>query len=119
ARLAFSNAVEPHPLVPTAHERWTPGSLRDFAWRVFETWLSEGADARQQWALQAVGFWGDDECARKLAQMAKVWPGEGAGKRAQWALDALANIGTDAALMNINMLAEKSRFPAFKAAAAD
>lgn len=69
--------------------------------------------------MQAVGFLGDDDCARKLAALAKAWPGEGASARAQAALDALLNIGTDTALLNINLLAEKSKFPAFKAAAGE
>ncbi len=69
--------------------------------------------------MQSVGFLGDDDAARKLAALAKLWPGQGFGARAQSALDALLNIGTDAALVNINILAEKSRFPAFKQAAAE
>ena len=54
-----------------------------------------------------------------LAALAKAWPGEGFGARAQAALDALLNIGSDTALVAINILAEKSRFPAFKQAAAE
>lgn len=118
ARLAMSNPLEPHPLVPSAHERWTRESLGELAWAVFEAWLAGGGDAKQQWALQAVGFFGDDEAARQLTALARAWPGKGYGKRAQWAIDALANIGSDVALANINLLAEKSRFPAFKDAAA-
>lgn len=116
-RLASSNADEPHPAVPGANERYTADSREAFAWALFEAWLAAGADAKQVWCLQAVGFWGGDESAKKLTALAKKWPGEGAAKRAQWALDALANIGTDSALTSINLLAEKSRFPAFKTAA--
>ncbi len=117
ARLAFSNADEPHPGVLAARQRYTAKSRAAFAWALFEAWLDTKANAKAQWCLQALGFWGDDQVAGELTALAKKWPGQGAGKRAQWALDALANIGTDLALTNINLLAEKSRFPAFKEAA--
>ncbi|WP_146655329.1 DUF4132 domain-containing protein [Labilithrix luteola] len=116
-RLAFSNADEVHPGVIAAKARYTEPSRASFAWALFEAWLKEKADAKQGWCMQAVGFLGDDESARKLTALAKAWPGENASARAQAALDALLNIGTDAALININLLAEKSKFPAFKAAA--
>ena len=77
------------------------------------------ADAKEAWAMQAVGFLGDDECARKITALAKDWPGAGASARAQAALDVLLNIGSETALVNLNLLAEKSKFPAFKQAAAE
>lgn len=116
-QLAFSNADEVHPGVIAAKTRYTARSRAELAWALFDAWLKSGADAKQGWCMQAVGFLGDDECARRLAALAKVWPGENASARAQAALDALLNIGTDTALVNINLLAEKSKFPAFKAAA--
>ncbi len=116
-RLAFSNADEIHPGVIAAKTRYTAQSRAAFVWALFEAWLKSGADAKHGWCMQAVGFLGDDECARRLAALAKAWPGENASARAQAALDALLNIGTDTALVNINLLAEKSKFPAFKAAA--
>jgi hypothetical protein len=117
--LAFSNADEVHPGVLAAKRRFTSASRAAFAWALFEAWLVAKADPKDAWCMQSIGFFGDDECARKLAALAKAWPGENASARAQAALDALLNIGTDTALMNINVLAEKSRFPAFKAAAAE
>jgi len=116
-QLAFSNADEVHPGVIAAKSRYTAKSRAELAWALFDAWLKSGADAKQGWCMQAVGFLGDDECARRLAALAKGWPGENASARAQAALDALLNIGTDTALVNINLLAEKSKFPAFKAAA--
>ncbi len=115
--LAYSNADEIHPNVIAAKARYTAESRAAFAWALFEAWLAARADPKDGWCMQTVGFFGDDDCARKLATLAKAWPGEGASVRAQSALDALLNIGTDAALVAINLLAEKSRYPAFKAAA--
>lgn len=115
--LAFSNADEIHPGVIAARAKYTAASRAAFAWTLFESWLAAKAEPKDAWCMQSVGFFGNDECARKLATLAKAWPGEGASVRAQAALDALLNIGTDAALVNINLLAEKSRYPAFKLAA--
>ncbi len=115
--LAYSNADEIHPGVLAAKRTFTAASRAAFAWKLFEDWLAASGDPKHGWCMQTVGFLGDDDCARKLATLAKAWPGEGKSARAQAALDALLNIGTDTALVNINVLAEKSKFPAFKAAA--
>jgi hypothetical protein len=116
-RLAYSNADEVHPAVLAAKARYTAASRAEFAWALFEAWLAKGAPPAAGWCMQAVGFLGDDECARRLTTLARKWPGEKASARAQAALDALLNIGTDTALININLLAEKSRYPAFAGAA--
>lgn len=114
---AFSNADEVHPAVLAAKRTYTEASRAAFAWTVFEAWLAAGADPKHAWCMQMVGFLGDDASARKLSALAKEWPGQNAAARAQAALDALLNIGTDTALVHINLLAEKSKYPAFKAAA--
>jgi hypothetical protein len=116
-QLAWSNADEVHPGVLAAKAGYTPASRAAFAWALFEAWLAAGAPPKASWCMQAVGLLGDDDCARRLTALARKWPGENAAARAQAALDALLNIGTDTALININLLAEKSRFPAFAAAA--
>jgi hypothetical protein len=118
-RLAASNVDEVHPAVNAAQNNLTSKSKCEFAWAVFEAWMADGADSKQGWAMQALGFFGDDDTARRLCALAKDWPGQNASARAQAALDALLSIGTDAALVNMNLLAEKSKYPAFKAAAAE
>lgn len=115
--LAFSNADEVHPGVLAAKRIYTVGSRAAFAWALFSAWLGAGAEPKETWCMQALGHFGDDECARRLSKLAKEWPGQQASARAQAALDALVNIGTDAALSNIALLAEKSKFPKFKQAA--
>ncbi|MBJ6763779.1 DUF4132 domain-containing protein [Myxococcaceae bacterium JPH2] len=116
-QLAFSVSDEPHPGVLHAREALTEASRAAFAWALFEAWGKAKYDAKQSWCLQVVGFLGDAECARKLTALAREWPGENASKRAEAALDALYNQGSETALVLINLLAEKSRFPAFKTAA--
>ncbi|HPH66787.1 MAG TPA: DUF4132 domain-containing protein [Kofleriaceae bacterium] len=120
--LAWSNADEVHPGVTALKATCTATSRAAFSWELFMRWLDPQrgkADAKEGWAMQAVGFLGDDECARKITALAKDWPGAGASARAQAALDVLLNIGSETALVNLNLLAEKSKFPAFKQAAAE
>jgi hypothetical protein len=121
-QLAWSNADEVHPGVTALKATCTATSRAAFSWELFSRWLDPQrgkADAKEGWAMQAVGFLGDDDCARKITALAKDWPGAGASARAQAALDVLLNIGSETALVNLNLLAEKSKFPAFKQAAAE
>ncbi|MEU0559664.1 DUF4132 domain-containing protein [Dactylosporangium sp. NPDC006015] len=117
ARLSVCNADEVHPAVLAARDAWTAGSRAAFAQELFERWLTAGAPAPDGWCMQAVGLIGDDAGARRIAALAKHWPGQDASARAQAALDALRHRGTDAALIELNLLAEKSRFPVFKSVA--
>jgi hypothetical protein len=113
-RLASSDADEVHPAVLSARDRWTAGSRAAFADVLFDRWVAAGAPASEGWCMQAVGLIGDDAGARRLAAHARQWAGAGASARAQAALDALRQRGTDAALIELSLLAERSRFPVFK-----
>jgi hypothetical protein len=113
-RLASSDADEVHPAVLAARERWSAGSRASFAGVLFDRWVAAGAPASEGWCMQAVGLIGDDAGARRLATHARQWAGANASARAQAALDALRQRGTDAALIELSLLAERSRFPVFK-----
>jgi hypothetical protein len=89
-------------------------SLARFAWSVFQVWLSEGADPKDDWALTSLGPLGDDEVARRLSPLVRAWPGEGLHARAVKGLDVLAAIGSDLALMNLDAIAEKVKFKALQ-----
>ena len=84
----------------------TSESAAAFSWDLFSTWLSEGAPGKENWALRAIGWLGDDECARNLTKLIRKWPGEAAHARAVTGLDVLADIGSDVALINLNGIAE-------------
>ncbi|MEV6301344.1 DUF4132 domain-containing protein [Actinoplanes sp. NPDC051861] len=116
-RLASCDADEVHPAVPAARERWTAESRALFAVALFDRWVSAGAPASEGWCMQAVGLIGDDAGARRVAAHARQWAGTNAAARAQSALDALRHRGTDAALIELSLLAERSRFPVFKSVA--
>ncbi|BBH66671.1 hypothetical protein ACTI_33560 [Actinoplanes sp. OR16] len=117
-QLAACDADVVHPAVPASRDRWTAESRAAFADALFDRWLAAGAPAADGWCMQAVGLIGDDAGARKLASHARQWAGTNAGARAQAVLDALRHRGTDAALIELSLLAERSRFPVFKKVAA-
>ena len=118
-RMAASNPDELHPAIAAAKRRVPRAALAELARTLFEAWLAAGADPKQTFCLHAVGFFGDDEAVRRLAALARNWPGESAAARAVQALDTLVLNGGDAALLQLALIAEKSKFAAFKKAAAE
>jgi hypothetical protein len=108
--VAFSKPDAVYAGIAVAREACTPQSLGAFAWDLLLVWLAAGAPPKEDWALRAVGWLGDDECARRLTALIRKWPGESAHARAVTGLDALADIGSDVALMNLNGVAEKVKF---------
>ncbi|HWO60261.1 MAG TPA: DUF4132 domain-containing protein, partial [Umezawaea sp.] len=114
ARLTTAKADDVGRFVEVVRATCDPESLARFGWAVFEAWRAEGMPSKDRWALSAQGVVGDDETVRVLAPLVVAWPGEGAHPRAVSGLDALAAIGSDAALVRINEIAEKSRFDALR-----
>ncbi|WP_224363167.1 WGR and DUF4132 domain-containing protein [Hyalangium versicolor] len=108
--LSFSSLEEPYAGIEQVKAACEPSSLARFAWDLFEAWMVAGAPGKAGWAFQALGFFGDDECARKLAPLIRQWPGESAHARAVTGLDLLATIGTDVTLIYLNGIAEKVKF---------
>lgn len=108
--LMLSAVGEPYVGVGRVRAALTSESAAAFSWDLFSTWLSEGAPGKENWALRAIGWLGDDECARNLTKLIRKWPGEAAHARAVTGLDVLADIGSDVALMNLNGIAEKLKF---------
>ena len=108
--LMFSPVDDVYAGIEIVKAACEPKSLARFVWALFQAWLVNGAPSKEGFALTAVGFFGDDEAARKLAAYAREWPGEAAHARAVTALEVLATIGTDVALMHLNAIALKSKF---------
>jgi predicted DNA-binding WGR domain protein len=108
--LAFSAPNAVYAGVPMTREVCTQQSLSAFVWDLFTVWTAAGAPSKESWALRAVGWLGDDECARRLTPLIRKWPGESAHARAVMGLDVLTDIGSDVALMNLNGIAEKLKF---------
>lgn len=108
--VSFSTPEAIYAGIDVVKDAATADSLARFSWDLFSAWLAEGAPGKDGWALRAIGWLGDDECARQLTRLIRKWPGESAHQRAVTGLDVLADIGTDVALMNLNGIAEKLKF---------
>lgn len=108
--LAISKIDEPYAGLQVVKDTCDAASLADFAWDLFEAWLAGGGPSKEGWAFNALGHFGNDETARRLAPKIREWPGEAAHARAVSGLDLLAVIGTDMALMHLNAIANKVKF---------
>ena len=108
--LAFPSNEELYAGVDQLRDACTRESLADFAWDLFNAWLAAGTPSKDAWAMQALGWFGNDDTARKLTPLIRVWPGEGAHARAVAGLDVLTAIGSDVALMLLNGIAQKVKF---------
>jgi hypothetical protein len=112
--LQASTLEAPHPLLRPLREHAAPERLDAFAWKLFESWIAEGAPPKEKWAFTAAGFLGGDRTVIKLAPLVREWPGESQHQRAVLGLEVLRTIGTDTALMQINGIAQKVKFKGLK-----
>jgi predicted DNA-binding WGR domain protein len=102
------------PMLAALKAHADPLSLDAFAWNLFERWLTEGAASKEKWAMLAIGHLGGDGCALKLTPLVRAWPGESQHARAVVGLECLRAIGSDAALMQLNGIAQKLKFQGLK-----
>ncbi|GLY51511.1 hypothetical protein Lesp01_51670 [Lentzea sp. NBRC 102530] len=111
---ALSKPGELYAGLPIVREALDPASLAEFAWAAFKAWEQGGAPSKENWALAALGWFGDDETVRRLSPLIRNWPGESQHARAVSGLDVLAEIGTEVALSHLNSIAEKVPFKGLK-----
>lgn len=78
-----------------------PVSLSCLLWDVFDRWQKTRPTPKCEWPLIALGIWGNDHTAMKLATAIQNWPATGKLNRAEAALDVLGVIGTPTALSYI------------------
>jgi hypothetical protein len=69
--------------------------------------------------MAALGLLGSDDAAMKLTPLIRAWPGESQHPRAVFGLECLRTIGSDAALMQLNGIAQKLLSKGLKAKAAE
>lgn len=115
--LAISKPGAPYGGITVVRELADARSLADFAWELFDGWRFVDMPSRDSWAMTALAWFGDDDTARRLAQLIRAWPGQGAHPRAVAGLDVLAEMGTDAALMQLHHISQKVKFKALKSRA--
>ncbi|MFD4637240.1 DUF4132 domain-containing protein [Lentzea sp. NPDC058436] len=111
---ALSKPGDVYAGLPIARDALDGDSLAEFVWAVFQRWQEVGAPSKESWALNALGWLGDDSTVRALSPLIRVWPGESQHTRAVTGLDVLADIGTEVALSHLNSIAEKVKFKGLK-----
>ncbi|WP_089314973.1 DUF4132 domain-containing protein [Actinomadura mexicana] len=112
--LAMSPPGAPDPGIDTVRATCDGESLAAFAWALFERWRLFGERSEDAWALTAVGWFGDDDAARRLTPAIRAWPGENGHHKAVKGLDVLALIGTETSLMLLDGIAHRAPFKAIK-----
>lgn len=114
AALRQSTLANPVPLIEAIDRRVDQASLDAFAWKLFQHWIAAGGPSKEKWAFSALGLFGSDDVALRLAPLLREWPGEGQHQRAVHGLECLRAIGTDTALTQLNGIAQKVRFAGLK-----
>jgi hypothetical protein len=94
------------------------GSLSNFAWSLCRFWEAEGRPSKEAWAMDCLGYFGDETVADRLAPLVRSWPSEGAAPRAKRGADILAAMGSDRALEHLSALARNARSTPLRAHAA-
>lgn len=112
--LAMSKPGAVYAGVDAVKELCTAASLAEFGWGLFQRWQKIGMPAKDGWALDALGWLGDDETVRRLTPLIRAWPAEGGHARAVHALDVLAEIGTEVALMHLHGISQKTKTRALR-----
>jgi hypothetical protein len=105
--LAFTDSDEPYAGIEMVRDACDEVSLGDFVWDLFDMWMNAGAPAEEKWAFFALGHFGRDEHAHRIAALVRGWPTEGAFARAVMGLDVLATLRSDVSLMLLHGISEK------------
>jgi hypothetical protein len=93
-------------------------SLSHFAWSLYRLWEAEGRPSKEAWAMDCLGYFGDETVADRLAPLVRSWPSEGAAPRAKRGADVLAAMGSDRALEHLSALARNAKSTPLRAHAA-
>jgi hypothetical protein len=115
--LKQSSFDRPHAFVTALKRHCNPAVLDTFVWDLCDRWLQIGAEAKDKWALIAVGLLGTDTSVLKLARLIPAWRAGGYHQRAVLGLQCLRSIGTDTALMQINQIAQNRKLKVLQAKA--
>ncbi|KAB2350193.1 DUF4132 domain-containing protein [Actinomadura rudentiformis] len=112
--LALSTPEKPDPGIEIVREACDAASLAAFVSALFERWHGHGEAAADAWALTALGWFGDDEAARRLAPLIHTWPGHGGHAKAVKGVNVLARIGSESALTLLDGVARRAKFAALQ-----
>lgn len=84
---------------------------------LFDKWIFDGADMKKRWVLYAAAIHGDDRVIEKMARQIREWPKYSRGAAACEAVWALSFSPLPQALLAVDEIAGKFRYPQVKAAA--
>ena len=115
--LKKSSLDVPHGALAELKMIATPASLDHFARSVFNQWVTSGFPSQDRWKMTTLGLLGGDRSTNRLSELVRKWPGESQHARAVHGLDCLASIGSEAALIEIYRLSQRSEFRGLKGAA--
>ena len=109
--IAMSQLEVPYEGLRVIVGQCDPASLSDFAWSLYRLWEAEERPSKHVWAMNALGYFGDDLIADRLAPLVRAWPHAWVGMvpRAKRGADILAAIGTDRALGHLSALARNAK----------
>jgi hypothetical protein len=101
-------------LVQELKTRCDPNFLDKFAQQMLDAWIKDYAPNKDRWVLLAAGHLGHSGVALKLVPLIKTWRSAGNQPHALAGLVSLRLIGTDAALMQLNAIANDQQLKALR-----
>ncbi|WP_410671353.1 DUF4132 domain-containing protein [Amycolatopsis sp. cmx-4-68] len=107
--IAMSQLDAPYEGLRVIAGHCDPASLSAFAWSLYRLWEAEDRPSKDAWAMDALGYFGDDTVADRLAPRIRAWPSEGAAPRAKRGADVLAVMNTERALGHLSALARNAK----------
>jgi hypothetical protein len=115
-RILFFIQQKDHPKETLAEIKnaCDPASLAEFAFTLFERWVNDKLPSNGGWTITALGLFGDDHTALRLAPFVRRWPGESRSRRAGDGLDALAAINTDLAWTLIQDMVDQTPYASLR-----
>lgn len=107
------------PLLAAVKEHVAEPARDAFAWKLYESWVADGAPNDEKWGFAALGRIGGSAAEAKLKKLIPEWRLEELHARAAYGLECLRGIGSATALKYLVGVAEDKKQKALSKAAAE
>lgn len=107
--VAISDPEDPYPGLAVVAEDLEPDSLAELGWALFCHWHISGAPSKDAWAMNAVGYFGNDTIADRWGPLVVRWPHDGMAQRAKRGAELLARMEVPAGLRHLSGIARSAR----------
>jgi hypothetical protein len=107
--LAFNDEAFRYAGLDQVGEACEIADLEQLVWSVFEAWREAGQSGQCTWPVAALGVFGREGVAHRLAKWLRRQEQARAPEAARVGLRALAGIGSEAALVQLAAIGERSR----------